>query len=332
VTQGDAPFLAGLRAALGAAAIAMGATFLAFGAAVAEAGLGLGWAMGASWGVYGMAGQLVLLQGVAGPVLPAVAGATAANARFLPMAVAIAPLLGPRRGRRWLALPFIAITPWAAAMRALPNLPEAQRPALVPGLRPGLLRGGRCGHGGGLRPGAAASPRRAGRAALRQSALLRAAAAGDLARPGVRAAVGRGACRGAARAAAAGAWGLPLAGWPPAPRPSCGRGGDGRPRRRCCWPRWPGLGLRAAGLALGGALRGGAPLRAVGAPPSPSRRSPASSRWPSPRRAACWRRCRWPHAWPARAAARRPTRGRARLLPALLAGLAGLSAAWAALG
>lgn len=123
------PFRTGLTEALGAPALAMGATFLAFGAAVAEAGLPLGWALLCSGTVYGMAGQLVLLGLAATPgaaVLPAVVAATAANARFLPMSVAIAPLLG-RGARRWLALPFIAITPWAAAMRRLPVLPEPSR-------------------------------------------------------------------------------------------------------------------------------------------------------------------------------------------------------------
>lgn len=126
------PFRTGLTEALGAPALAMGATFLAFGAAVAEAGLPMAWGLIASAAVYGMAGQLVLLGLAAGPggaVLPAVVAATAANARFLPMAVAIAPLLGPRRPvwARLLALPFIAITPWAPAMRRLPGLAEADR-------------------------------------------------------------------------------------------------------------------------------------------------------------------------------------------------------------
>jgi len=128
----SASFRHGTTEALGAPAIAMGVTFLAFGAAVREAGLPLPWALAASLLVYGMAGQLVLLQfaapgAPAGGVLPAALGATAANARFLPMAVAIAPWLGARRGRRWLALPFIAITPWAAAMRRLPALPAPAR-------------------------------------------------------------------------------------------------------------------------------------------------------------------------------------------------------------
>jgi predicted branched-subunit amino acid permease len=88
-------------------ALAMAATFLAFGAAVQEAGLGLGWALAAAGLIYGMPGQLVLLQFAApgapgGGVLPAVAAATAANARFRPMAVALAPWLGGGR-RRWLA-------------------------------------------------------------------------------------------------------------------------------------------------------------------------------------------------------------------------------------
>jgi predicted branched-subunit amino acid permease len=129
LTRPGRAFPAGAAEALGAPALAMGATFLAFGAAVAEAGLGFGWALACSGLVYGMAGQLVLLQGVAGGVVPAVAAATAANARFLPMSVAIAPLLGPRGTVLWrvLALPFVAITPWAAGMRRLPGLPEAQR-------------------------------------------------------------------------------------------------------------------------------------------------------------------------------------------------------------
>lgn len=120
-------FAEGSTAALGAPAIAMAVTFLAFGAAVAASGLGLAWALGASLLVYGMAGQVVLLGGAAAGVLPAVLGATAANARFLPMAVALGPWLGKSAARRWWALPFIAITPWAAAMRALPGQPPEAR-------------------------------------------------------------------------------------------------------------------------------------------------------------------------------------------------------------
>lgn len=129
-----ASVLSGLRpgvlTALGAPAVAMGATFLAFGAAVRAAGLGMPWALGASLLVYGMPGQLVLLQfaaGGGGGAVPAVLGAAAANARFLPMAVALTPWLGGRGWARFMALPFIAITPWAAAMQALPGLAPAAR-------------------------------------------------------------------------------------------------------------------------------------------------------------------------------------------------------------
>jgi predicted branched-subunit amino acid permease len=119
---------AGFRAALGAPSIAMAATFLGFGAAVAAAGLGLGWGLAAGAFVYGMPGQLILLAGVTagGSIWPAVASAVAANARFLPMAVSLAPWLGGGRAR-WLALPFIAVTPWAGGMRALPGLPPEER-------------------------------------------------------------------------------------------------------------------------------------------------------------------------------------------------------------
>jgi predicted branched-subunit amino acid permease len=126
--------LPGLREALGAPGVAMAATFLAFGAAVREAGLPPGWALLACWGIYGMPGQLVLVQaaatGWAGGIGTAVMGAVAVNARFLPMAVSITPVLAARSRWRLLpAVPFIAVTPWAAAMRALPTVPRPDRVA-----------------------------------------------------------------------------------------------------------------------------------------------------------------------------------------------------------
>jgi predicted branched-subunit amino acid permease len=57
-----------------------------------------------------------------------VLGAVAVNARFLPMAVSIAPVLAARSRWRLLpAVPFIAVTPWAAAMRALPEIGRPER-------------------------------------------------------------------------------------------------------------------------------------------------------------------------------------------------------------
>lgn len=108
------------RAALAAPAIALAATFVAFGAACAAAGVGLGWTLACGLLVFGMPGQLVLLQ--AGGGLSAVPAALFANSRFLPMAIAIAPLFGPWRGRTLLAAPFIAVTPWVAGLRSLPGL------------------------------------------------------------------------------------------------------------------------------------------------------------------------------------------------------------------
>jgi predicted branched-subunit amino acid permease len=55
-------------------------------------------------------------------------GAVAVNARFLPMAVSIAPLLSSGDRRRLLpVVPFIAVTPWAAAMRSLPAIERSLR-------------------------------------------------------------------------------------------------------------------------------------------------------------------------------------------------------------
>jgi predicted branched-subunit amino acid permease len=121
----------GARAALAAPAIAMAATFIAFGTAVREAGLSAGWALAAAWGIYGMPGQLIVLQAVAtgGGIAAAVMGAVAVNSRFLPMAVALSPWLRRRENDPLplLAAPFVSITPWAAAMRALPGEPVPAR-------------------------------------------------------------------------------------------------------------------------------------------------------------------------------------------------------------
>ena len=132
VTSSRGAALFGARDAVGAAGIAMAATFLAFGAAVREAGLPPGWALVACWAIYGMPGQLVLVQaastGFAGGLAPAVMGAIAVNARFLPMAIAITPLFGTTDRKRLIpAIPFIAVTPWAAAMRAFPEIAAQAR-------------------------------------------------------------------------------------------------------------------------------------------------------------------------------------------------------------
>jgi predicted branched-subunit amino acid permease len=210
---------AGVAEALGAPAVAMAATFLAFGAAVREAGLPIGWALAASWGVYGMPGQLVLVQhaasGGAAGVLPAVLGAVAVNARFLPMAIALAPMLAaPRRARAWslLGAPFVAITPWAAAMRALPGVaPPGRLPWFLGfGLASWLVAGAAAmaGHAvaGLLDP--------ATRAVLVFAnplyfALLLAA---DLGRPGARGAVLAGAAAAPLALVLPAAWGLLAAG------------------------------------------------------------------------------------------------------------------------
>ncbi len=206
----------GARAALAAPAIAMGATFLAFGAAVREAGLSAGWALACAWAIYGMPGQLVVLQSAStgGGVIATVVGAVAVNARFLPMAVALTPWLRRREGdaRPLLLAHFISITTWAAAMRVLPGQPVAARLPWFAGFCAGafLIAGG-CAVAGHVLAGAMP-------AALRTAlvfanplyfALLMSA---DLTRPGPRRALLAGAAAAPLALVLPPAWGLLAAG------------------------------------------------------------------------------------------------------------------------
>jgi predicted branched-subunit amino acid permease len=129
------------------------------------------------------------------------------------MAVAIAPLLGPRGGRgRLLALPFIAITPWAAGMRRLPGLPEGARApwflgfALASWLA--ALAATAAGH---LAAPLLPLPLRAALLFANPLYFFLLLAA-DAGRPGVGAALVGGAVAAPLAAWVGGAWGLPLAG------------------------------------------------------------------------------------------------------------------------
>ncbi|MCP5373395.1 MAG: AzlC family ABC transporter permease [Hyphomicrobiales bacterium] len=133
------PFAAGARRALGAPTAVITASFLGFGALVAQQDFGLLPGLLTTLTIWALPGQIVLVElyGV-GASLAAIGLAVAlTNARLLPMTVALVPLLRRRRRPGWrvyLAAHWIAVTAWVAGMRDLPQLPRSQRLAYFMGM------------------------------------------------------------------------------------------------------------------------------------------------------------------------------------------------------
>ncbi len=123
-----------MRDALGLPSMVLLASMTGFGSLARESGLGLGAAVFATLGIWGLPGQVAFaeLYAAGGEALAVVMAASLANARFLPMAVAFIPVLqlGLKR-RLWLfpLVQFMSVNTWAAGLRAAPGLsgPERRR-------------------------------------------------------------------------------------------------------------------------------------------------------------------------------------------------------------
>jgi predicted branched-subunit amino acid permease len=122
---------AGLSVALGLQGFLMAATCLSFGALARASGLDFDFAVLATATMWAVPAQIVMTELLtAGTPFLAIIGAVAfTNARFTPMAVSLFPVLrgwGPRYAP-FLAVHFIAVTPWAFTLRDAPRLPAVAR-------------------------------------------------------------------------------------------------------------------------------------------------------------------------------------------------------------
>ena len=128
----DAAFRAGAREALGTPAAVLGASYVGFGALAGSYG-GSIWAIVIStFTIWALPGQLVLMDmwQIGAPLIAVVLAVTLTNARFLPMALTLMPVLradSHPRSRYYLAAQFIAMTSWAVCMRRCPELPAPVR-------------------------------------------------------------------------------------------------------------------------------------------------------------------------------------------------------------
>lgn len=126
---------AGIRAAVGAPALVLGASYVGFGAFVHQSGLTLFQGLASTIAGWALPGQIALIEifAIGGSVLAAAIAVGLANARLLPMVVTLLPILrqGDENAKprliHYLSAHFIALTGWAVAMQRTPDMPPNQR-------------------------------------------------------------------------------------------------------------------------------------------------------------------------------------------------------------
>ena len=123
---------AAVRDAFGVPAFVLGATYLGFGALCREADLNVWLGLFSTATGWALPGQIALVElySVGAGVFAIAVAVGLTNARLLPMAVTLVPILrseGTPRWKYYLFSHFIAVTGWAAALRVCPHLPRPER-------------------------------------------------------------------------------------------------------------------------------------------------------------------------------------------------------------
>ncbi len=114
-----AAFHTGVREALGVPAAVLGAGFIGYGSLAADAGYSIWMTLAATFAIWALPGQLVLMEMHAGnaAVAATVLAVSLSAARFFPMTLTLMPLMRDRGGRRlWrflLAAQLVSMTTWA---------------------------------------------------------------------------------------------------------------------------------------------------------------------------------------------------------------------------
>ncbi|MHA1113894.1 MAG: AzlC family ABC transporter permease [Alphaproteobacteria bacterium] len=126
-----AGFRAGLRVGFGIQGVIMVGVCLSYGALARETGMSVAYSAATTGIMWALPAQIVFAELFAsGASLTAILVAVGVtNARFTPMAVALMPVIrgwGPRK-LAFLAVHFVAVTPWALTMRDAPAMPVEQR-------------------------------------------------------------------------------------------------------------------------------------------------------------------------------------------------------------
>ena len=126
ITDVRAVLRRGLLEALGVPALSLVFSMTGFGSVMHEADLTLGMALALTLGVWGLPGQLAMVEAYAAGagVLAAALACSFANARFMPMAVSFMPLMRAGVRPRWMyaLVQMLSLNPWAVGQRSLPRI------------------------------------------------------------------------------------------------------------------------------------------------------------------------------------------------------------------
>ncbi len=122
----------GARDAVGMPVLVLFASMMGFGSLARASGLDVWLTIATTVGIWGLPGQMIMAEMLAAgaPIFAIAAGVAAANARFLPMTLAVTPYLSGWRTtwpRRLLLAQFITLTPWVAALQKFPTMHQEER-------------------------------------------------------------------------------------------------------------------------------------------------------------------------------------------------------------
>lgn len=128
----SAAFKHGAQDGFGVPAAVLAAGYIGFGALASQNGFSVWLALLSTTTIWALPGQLILVElyTLGASVVAIIAAVMLSSARFLPMTVALMPILRhPTHTppQLYLAAHLIAMTGWAAAMKRCPELPKEQR-------------------------------------------------------------------------------------------------------------------------------------------------------------------------------------------------------------
>ncbi len=125
-------FRAGARDAFGVPSAVLGAGYIGFGALALESNFSIWLALLSTATIWALPGQLALveLHTIGASALAIVPAVMLTSARFLPMTMALMPVIrdrGHTRYQLYSTVHLVTMTGWAAAMKRCPELPLQQR-------------------------------------------------------------------------------------------------------------------------------------------------------------------------------------------------------------